>query len=402
MWAFFIIIIALLAISRIFSSHASNPLAVHPNNSSCIVGFAPQDPTHHFGAFQVSGIASFPSRISPPGTTVMQDPTTVPNPVLSTMEVFATRTQQLPKRPALQHLECRQPRTSVSQRDSPHPSPPVLARKTIGTTSGTAEPPQVQPQLCRSDPQAILHSTRTSTCGASTSRDLEQNHVSIIVEPCVASRKRKRAHQYIVSYSEVQEVDHEGVTREVIVIEGTPLPSTASPATSQMDAYSMSYQPPVYSVPVRTRARAAAEALGNLSASTSTAILPPPPKKRKREVASEMPRSVKKLIMNGAPTSTTSKQWALNGAVTKDVCAHRASMSSSNLRSPARIFLPPSLPTTTLHVTTRKATISLFQTTWLRIDVLTAVHYRCRVHLCCFGRTKSLPILARHCRMIPI
>lgn len=157
--------------------------------------------------------------------------------------------------------------------------------------------------------------------------------------PPVASRKRKRAHQFTVSYSEVQEVDREGVTREVIVIEDTPPPSTASPATSRTHAYSTSYQPPVYSAPVRTRARAAAEAQGNLSASTSTAILPPPPKKRKREVADETPRSAKKPITNGVPTSTASKQWAsTNGAATKDVCRHCIPTSSSNLCSPARIF----------------------------------------------------------------
>ena len=159
--------------------------------------------------------------------------------------------------------------------------------------------------------------------------------------PPVASRKRKRAHQYTVSYSEVQEVDREGITREVIVIEDTPPPSTASPATSRTHAYSTSYQPPVYSAPVRTRARAAAEAQGNLSASTSTAMLPlpPPPKKRKRELPDQAPRSAKKPIPNGVPASATSKQWAsTNGAVTKGVCGHRASTSSSNLYSPARIF----------------------------------------------------------------
>ncbi|KAF9790442.1 CMGC/CLK protein kinase [Thelephora terrestris] len=137
--------------------------------------------------------------------------------------------------------------------------------------------------------------------------------------PPVASRKRKRAHQYTVSYSEVQEIDREGVTRDVIVIEDTPPPSTASPATSRTHAYSTSYQPPVFSAPVRTRARAAAEAQSNLSASTSTAILPPPPKKRKRELLDETPRSARKQITNGVPTSATSKQWAsTNGIITKD------------------------------------------------------------------------------------
>lgn len=179
---------------------------------------------------------------------------------------------------------------------------------------------------------------------------------NVLPTPPVASRKRKRAHQYTVSYSEVQEVDREGITREVIVIEDTPPPSTASPATSRTHAYSTSYQPPVYSAPVRTRARAAAEAQGNLSGSTSTAILPPPPKKRKREVVDETPRA-KKPITNGVPASAPSKQWvSTNGAVSKDVRTHRPSTSSFNLVSPARIFFHPSLPTTTPLAMTRRDT----------------------------------------------
>lgn len=187
---------------------------------------------------------------------------------------------------------------------------------------------------------------------------------SALPTPPVASRKRKRAHQYTVSYSEVQEVDREGVTREVIVIEDTPPPSTASPATSRTHAYSTSYQPPVYSAPVRTRARAAAEAQGNLSANTSTAILPPPPKKRKREALDETPRSVKKPIANGVPASATSKQWVTtNGVVAKDVRIHRVSTSSSNLCSPARIFPHRSPPMTIPPAMTRKVTTSSFQMT---------------------------------------
>jgi dual-specificity kinase len=177
--------------------------------------------------------------------------------------------------------------------------------------------------------------------------------------PPVASRKRKRAHQFTVNYSEVQEIDREGVTREVIVIDDTPPPSTASPATSRTHAYSTSYQPPVFSAPVRTRARAAAEAQGNLSASTSTAIFPPP-KKRRREVADETPRSVKKLLPNGVPTSATSKQWtSTNGAVTKSVRSYPTSTSSFSVFSPAPIFLRLSLPTTTLLAMTKRVTTSL-------------------------------------------
>ncbi|KAI0806323.1 CMGC/CLK protein kinase [Irpex lacteus] len=102
--------------------------------------------------------------------------------------------------------------------------------------------------------------------------------------PSVPTRKRKRAaHQYTVSYSEVQEVDNAGRLREVIVIEDTPPPSTVSPATSaNAHLYSASYQPPTYAAPIRTRARAAAEAQA-LSTSSSSVAVPPAPKKRKRD-----------------------------------------------------------------------------------------------------------------------
>ncbi|KAF7327448.1 hypothetical protein MKEN_00322900 [Mycena kentingensis (nom. inval.)] len=103
-----------------------------------------------------------------------------------------------------------------------------------------------------------------------------------------STRKRKRAaHQYTVSYSEVQEVDSDGRLREVIVIEDTPPPpTTLSPSI----AFSASYQPPVYSAPIRTRARAAAEA----AASSSSAIVLPPTKKRKKDAADEVRAPVAK------------------------------------------------------------------------------------------------------------
>ena len=54
--------------------------------------------------------------------------------------------------------------------------------------------------------------------------------VTAMPTPPMATRKRKRAQQYAVSYSEVKEVDHDGRTREVIVIddddERTPLDKT--------------------------------------------------------------------------------------------------------------------------------------------------------------------------------
>ncbi|KIK47405.1 hypothetical protein CY34DRAFT_21422 [Suillus luteus UH-Slu-Lm8-n1] len=141
--------------------------------------------------------------------------------------------------------------------------------------------------------------------------------------PPVASRKRKRPHQYTVSYSEVQEVDEEGRVREVIVIEDTPPPpSTISPATTHTNVFSASYQPPVYSAPIRTRARAAAEAQ-TLSASTSSAaIVAPAPKKRKREPADDSRAILTKktaAALHQQQTVASTKSWASgSGAATAD------------------------------------------------------------------------------------
>lgn len=143
--------------------------------------------------------------------------------------------------------------------------------------------------------------------------------------PPVAARKRKRAHQYTVSYSEVQEVDSTGRVREVIVIEDTPPPTTISPATTHTQLYSASYQPPVYSAPVRTRARAAAEAQG-LSASSSSGIAPPP-KKRKRDPADDAGTVSKKTIANGLPSNgvVVDKSWASgSGTLADDVGVYSA------------------------------------------------------------------------------
>ncbi|KAI0360089.1 CMGC/CLK protein kinase [Trametes cingulata] len=116
--------------------------------------------------------------------------------------------------------------------------------------------------------------------------------------PPVTARKRKRQ-QFTVTYSEVQEVDSSGKVREVIVIDDTPPPSTVSPATTHTAMYSASYQPPVYSAPIRTRARAAAEAQA-LSASTSStaALTAPAPKKRKRDAADDVGTVSKKTVTN--------------------------------------------------------------------------------------------------------
>ena len=140
--------------------------------------------------------------------------------------------------------------------------------------------------------------------------------------PPVVSRKRKRAHQYTVSYSEVQEIDNQGHVREVIVIEDTP-PSTISPATTHTNAYSASYQPPPYSAPIRTRARAAAEAQA-MSASTSSAVLvAPAPKKRKRDQADDPRGTIVKKVTTGLQqqvAALSSKSWASgSGPATADV-----------------------------------------------------------------------------------
>lgn len=129
--------------------------------------------------------------------------------------------------------------------------------------------------------------------------------------PPIATRKRKRAHQYTVSYSEVHEVDSEGRLREVIVIDDTPPPPTASPATTtHTNGYSASYQPPTYTAPIRTRARAAAEALA-LSASTSSAVISAPAVKKRRrdngEDAGTITRKPAPLAAHAVPNNTS---WA--------------------------------------------------------------------------------------------
>ncbi|KAK7454475.1 serine threonine protein kinase CMGC group [Stygiomarasmius scandens] len=131
-----------------------------------------------------------------------------------------------------------------------------------------------------------------------------------------AGRKRKRATHITVSYSEVQEVDSDGRLRDVIVIEDTP-PPTMSPATStHTGGFSVPYQPqpPIYSAPIRTRARAAAEAQALSSGA-------PPPKKRKRDHVEEVRAPPAKKV---APSSQTSqalaqtKSWDNRSVATTD------------------------------------------------------------------------------------
>jgi dual-specificity kinase len=141
---------------------------------------------------------------------------------------------------------------------------------------------------------------------------------TMLPTPPVATRKRKRAHQYTVSYSEVQEVDTDGRLREIIVIEDTPPPPTASPAiSSRTNGYSTSYQPPAYSAPIRTRARAAMEAQVDSSGSLSAALPIPAPKKRKREL-DEAPSSTKKGFLPTQASSSTAHHatWTNGSAAT--------------------------------------------------------------------------------------
>jgi len=135
--------------------------------------------------------------------------------------------------------------------------------------------------------------------------------------------KRKRATRYSVQFSEVKEFDQDGRLRDVIVIEDTPPPQTISPTTTHNPNYSTSYQPPLFSAPIRTRARAAAEAQA-LSSGSSSIIAPPIPKKRKREpqegVRAPPPKKPVRSSLHvqaSAPTKSTVDHR--NGAVQDDV-----------------------------------------------------------------------------------
>lgn len=169
--------------------------------------------------------------------------------------------------------------------------------------------PQLPPQILTQYHLTALNSPRTNT--------------SVMPTPPVVSRKRKRVHQFTVSYSEVQEVDNQGRLREVIVIDDTPPPpSTISPAT----ILPIGYDPvnrPYPTASIRTRARAAAEAQA-LSASTSSAVpVAPAPKKRKRDQADEPRGTITKKLATGlqpqVPIPST-KSWASgSGPATTDV-----------------------------------------------------------------------------------
>ena len=182
-----------------------------------------------------------------------------------------------------------------------------------------------------------------------------QNHVAGPV-----TRKRKRpSTQVSVTYSEVQEFDHEGRMREVIVIEDTPpppttattstttlSPSVASIATTHAaghgysNSLSLSYQPPVFHAPIRTRARAAAEANAanaanaianaytSMLASTSNAAAGPATKKRKRDPVDDglqsqhLPQVPTKKIVSSkhhASNNIVVQTKSYSGATTEDV-----------------------------------------------------------------------------------
>ncbi|PFH53095.1 hypothetical protein AMATHDRAFT_1523 [Amanita thiersii Skay4041] len=167
-------------------------------------------------------------------------------------------------------------------------------------------PPQMLPQY---HPRQSLNTANPTADGP-----------SVMPTPPVATRKRKRAHQYTVNYSEVQELDMDGRLREVIVIEDTPPPPTASPATTNTGHYSASYQPPIYSAPIRTRARAAAEAQA-LSASTSSTYAAPATKKRKRDPIEEVrapPAKKAASTLQHLQATIQTKAWDKGNAINED------------------------------------------------------------------------------------
>ncbi len=191
---------------------------------------------------------------------------------------------------------------------------------TVTTTSFTTVQ-TMQAAVHSMQPQMLSQYSRQPPNGVSSSTA----GPSILPTPPVGTRKRKRAQQVTISYSEVQEVDNDGRLRDVIIIEDTP-PPTMSPAASLHGGYSASYQPPLYSAPIRTRARAAAEAQA-LSASSSSTILAPPAKKRKRdhEEVRALPGKKPLLSTHHAVPSAQSKAWdSRTAATSEDVsCSNR-------------------------------------------------------------------------------
>lgn len=168
-------------------------------------------------------------------------------------------------------------------------------------------PPSVLPQ----------HYGRQSLIGANANG---AGPSSVITSPSLTTRKRKRANDYTISYSEVQEVDDEGRLREVIVIDDTP-PPTMSPATTHTAGFSASF-PPLYSAPIRTRARAAAEAQALSASSSSAAVLAPAQKRRKRDQVEPVRALPSKKAAPSTSHITQTKSYdSRSAAATDDVCS---------------------------------------------------------------------------------
>lgn len=189
---------------------------------------------------------------------------------------------------------------------------PVLLSSSLRPTPPSSHPPMqavVQPHFLTQYHLTAPSSPRTNT--------------SVMPTPPVASRKRKRVHQFTVSYSEVQEVDNHGRVREVIVIDDTPPPPTAkSPATVYPPGYHPDYLPLPPS-PIRTRARALAESQ-LLSALAAPAVpVASAPKKRKRDQADEPRGTITKKPAPGLQPQVSipsTKSWASgSGLATTDV-----------------------------------------------------------------------------------
>jgi len=150
---------------------------------------------------------------------------------------------------------------------------------------------------------------------SSLNRPLNGNSTGMPTPP--TTRKRKRApHQYTVSYSEVQEVDSAGKVRDVIVIDDTPPPTTASPSTTHM--FSASYQPPLYSAPIRTRARAAQEAQAVSTSVSSVTLTGPAAKKRRRDIADDAGTVAKKPATGHLQQLVANKSIASGSGATVD------------------------------------------------------------------------------------
>ena len=188
---------------------------------------------------------------------------------------------------------------------------------------------------------------------SSLNRPLNGNSTGMPTPP--ATRKRKRAtHQYTVSYSEVQEVDSAGKVRDVIVIDDTPPPTTASPSTSHM--FSASYQPPLYSAPIRTRARAAQEAQALSASVSSTTISGPAAKKRRRDIADDAGTVAKRPATGHLQQLAANKSIASGSGATVDEV-----FATQLLEFRVRIDWTIRHQRRSL-VTTKKATILLYPT----------------------------------------